>query len=783
MKQLPTILILFMCLLSSGYNRLYAQTPVPAGKVGGQHWTVTGSPYLVQGNLEVQYDSTLTIDPGVNVIFQGYYYLKMDHSRLLARGTPLDSIRFTVADTTGYYNRTFTGWNALWFYGDYYQDTSYLEFTIVEYGRANGSGIIKAQGGGIRVNACNKLKINYSTIRNNLAISSSIIENSATALGAGIWVMNSSVMISHCHIHHNECYGKCVDMGSCRGGGIYLESSQANVIHNEIYSNTLSGDAIYRTWSQGAGLFVLFCDPLIEKNNFHHNYAGKDFGEGGGIYLSNSAATISNNRFTENLAVYGGGGLYADYLYNIKITGNLFNHNTSFMSGGGIQFSSASVSVCIYLINNTFTGNMARKNGGGLYVDFAHLNVQNCIFRGNMGYEIPCQIGFGNSGTMDTIRYCNLEGGKDDLVVYDDPSSTYSFQGGYDHNSSIDPLFIDPVTGDFHLQAISPCVNRGNPDTTGLLIPLKDLDGNPRIEMDTVDMGVYEYSTNKPPSDLLLTTHVVRENEPAGFILGELSTLDPDTNEVFQYQFSSIEGNSFENNLFHLQGNLLSTAFSYNYEEDSLHMVCLSTTDSRGHTLNKIFTINVLDVNDPPVVIHPPADTVFPEGTSTVFGLPKDIFYDEDKGDSVNTQLYAADPAGLPDWFVFSNLSTTITLVNAEKTTFPIRILVRGCDNQGSCALEDFYLSVLPSSINNNPPLRLYPNPTSSSFTLNFNNISTGITRIIIFDNLGREVIDLTTDITLEKKVQLDMSSLAVGVYPVKVVSEGFVVVLRVVKE
>jgi hypothetical protein len=42
----------------------------------------------------------------------------------------------------------------------------------------------------------------------------------------------------------------------------------------------------------------------------------------------------------------------------------------------------------------------------------------------------------------------------------------------------------------------SPSINLGNPDTTGLNLPLLDLSGNLRIFEDTIDMGPYEF--NRP---------------------------------------------------------------------------------------------------------------------------------------------------------------------------------------------------------------------------------------------------------------------------------------------
>ncbi|MEI8194164.1 MAG: hypothetical protein WCG64_09885, partial [Flavobacteriia bacterium] len=50
---------------------LYAQTNV-SGNVSGT-WTTANSPYLVTGNIGVPAGQTLVIQPGVQVVFQGFY--------------------------------------------------------------------------------------------------------------------------------------------------------------------------------------------------------------------------------------------------------------------------------------------------------------------------------------------------------------------------------------------------------------------------------------------------------------------------------------------------------------------------------------------------------------------------------------------------------------------------------------------------------------------------------------------------------------------------------------
>ena len=77
---------------------------------------------------------------------------------------------------------------------------------------------------------------------------------------------------------------------------------------------------------------------------------------------------------------------------------------------------------------------------------------------------------------------------------WNDPGNLYEYNSlNYQNNIDSDPLFINPENGDFHFFANSPCINAGTPDTTGLNLPEYDLDGNPRIYEDIIDIGCYEW--------------------------------------------------------------------------------------------------------------------------------------------------------------------------------------------------------------------------------------------------------------------------------------------------
>jgi len=92
MKTTILILALFAAIC-------YADTHIPAGPVNGV-WEATGSPYMIDGDINVPTDDSLIIEPGCSLIFTGHYSLTVDSMALFkAIGTIDDSIVFTAQDT------------------------------------------------------------------------------------------------------------------------------------------------------------------------------------------------------------------------------------------------------------------------------------------------------------------------------------------------------------------------------------------------------------------------------------------------------------------------------------------------------------------------------------------------------------------------------------------------------------------------------------------------------------------------------------------------------------
>ena len=71
-----------------------------SGTVSGT-WDIDGSPYFVVGNTTVSSGATLTIEPGVEVIFSGSYTLTVnDGSSMISNGTSENEIYFHGEDNT-----------------------------------------------------------------------------------------------------------------------------------------------------------------------------------------------------------------------------------------------------------------------------------------------------------------------------------------------------------------------------------------------------------------------------------------------------------------------------------------------------------------------------------------------------------------------------------------------------------------------------------------------------------------------------------------------------------
>jgi PKD repeat protein len=302
---------------------LSAATIIAGGNVSGT-WGVAGSPYLIEGDITVPTGATLTIEPGVEVLFQSWYSLTVNGT-LIADGAENAPILFGGGHPTA-------GWLGIRFVNA--PDGSRLTYAIVENGRATGADPLN-KGGGIYIDNASPV-ISYSTIRNNHAKSSgggiylntsnatllanTIINNTSKASGGGVAIWNSNPIVTDNVISGNSIsIAGSYTTPSGYGGGLYVRSSNSTFTGNLITDNHVFAEL--NSNARGGGLYLYYGSPVFVNNTITGNslenqstgyYSIK---EGGGIYAYYSNPTFVNtilwNDTPQELFVYNNGATFA----------------------------------------------------------------------------------------------------------------------------------------------------------------------------------------------------------------------------------------------------------------------------------------------------------------------------------------------------------------------------------------------------------------------------------------------------------------------------------------
>ncbi len=144
---------------------------------------------------------------------------------------------------------------------------------------------------------------------------------------------------------------------------------------------------------------------------------------------------------------------------------------------------------------------------------------------------------------------------------------------------------------------------------------------------------------NTTPHDLNTTSPLtISENQPIGTTIGEFNATDPDVNATLL--FTLIDGNgSSGNTYFTLDSNgTLTSAVVFDYENNqSNYSIRVRVADEHNASLEKTFTVNLIDQNEQPVITH--------IGNQDLSGaLFQDIRINENTG--LNIEVNATDPDG-----------------------------------------------------------------------------------------------------------------------------------------
>jgi len=264
----------------------------------------------------------------------------------------------------------------------------------------------------------------------NLLFENVIFRNNTAEYCAGIWFDGGNAKFKYCILDNNHSTG---NQGSWANySNFYFVAAEYLEIENGIFSNssTVNPDwDVYTTFAIGK---QQFCEPIVNiKNSLFYNNSS----------VSKAAISISSN-------------------YN-PMPNNIIN--------------------CTFADNSSQSSTLVLSGVNSVY---------NTVMHDSTDYEIelPDYSAQGYISTLN-VSHCNIKNGEAGIYNENGVNIVNWLEG----NINQDPLFIGTGDYPFALSALSPCIDAGTPDTTGLNLPEFDLAGNPRIYNDIIDMGAYEY--------------------------------------------------------------------------------------------------------------------------------------------------------------------------------------------------------------------------------------------------------------------------------------------------
>ncbi len=477
----------------------------------------------INSNMTIDDGVTLTIPQNVIVEFQGNYSIDVEGS-LIAEGSTVYPITFTIADTTGWHDYTQPeagGWGGIHLSNS--TDSAVFNHCQFEYAKRVNFDNYDWQdgqtGGALYITGTPNLTLTESTFEYCFAFKGGAIalENSSVNVSVCLFMNNRSVSdagaiyinsgmptIQDCSFTSNRTHFHQGFVGF-RGGAIASFNSEATLTSNTFNSNiaTRYGGAIYTNTdissitsstftgnrAQKGGAYASEAsDNTIQTNEFITNEATND--AGGAIWVSgNSDTVVYNNFFDSNTATRYAGAIYLDQCFangDLQMFGNIYDSNsTSYATsyGGAVYVLS-----CDFELANETYWNNSSVNGGAIVFSYSGSpTVRNSILWDNTA-TAGDEVWIASDSVNPYFINCNVQGG---VSEFGGNGAGVNYPTGHFYGSiSEDPEFID-TTIDFSFTRLSPCIDAGS--RNGLVPLTSDIYGNNRTINNHIDIGAVEF--------------------------------------------------------------------------------------------------------------------------------------------------------------------------------------------------------------------------------------------------------------------------------------------------
>jgi len=267
--------------------------------------------------------------------------------------------------------------------------------------------------------------------------------------------------------------------GLIRGGGIFVQSANPTIRNCRIAGNSAGAGGGVAIWTGNPWLF----DCVIEDNVA--NASGT--GGGGGLHAYSSFPRLVNVEFRANRGegFASGGAASLRELSGAEFVNCIVVDNEGRFCGGIYNHNSV-----VEISNTTFSHNQATNSSSGeafqVIGPSAVGMALNCIFWDNGDADEADEIAFA-LGVLTVLNSC-VEGG---------------WEG--EGNIDVNPAFVDPEAGDYHLKLDSPLIDAGENEFFPADItmdfahnPRFASPDNPEVAEPNVDLGPFEVQPQGP---------------------------------------------------------------------------------------------------------------------------------------------------------------------------------------------------------------------------------------------------------------------------------------------
>ena len=236
---------------------------------------------------------------------------------------------------------------------------------------------------------------------------------------------------------------------------------------------------------------------------------------------------------------------------------------------------------------------------------------------------------------------------------------------------------------------------------------------------DDANRFVIHFVKNNPPivNEQLPQINTL-EDELFTYQIATNTFIDNDFNDTLIYNVTAIASElpkwlTFDNNSNTLTGT--PTNDNVGYTE-----ILVQATDKFGATTQTSFIINVVNVNDAPILVNNLADLQITAFEQLFYTIPDNTFKDIDQNDKLTLSFSVQNYTSAPSFITFNPQNNTFTITPTNTDAGKYTIIVRATDLSGKFVETTFTLSVTEalSITESDIEVKIKPNPSDGEFNI-----------------------------------------------------------------